>query len=58
MIDVLKNALDEVEKLGLSYDYVMLLQPTSPLRTTEHINKAFVLFLLKSWTSTDTLVSV
>ncbi len=58
VIDVLKNSLEQAEKLGVSYDYVMLLQPTSPLRATEHINKAFEMFLLKSKAPYDTLVSV
>ena len=34
--DVLKHAIDNLE----SYDYVVLLQPTSPLRNAMHIDEA------------------
>lgn len=39
-IDVVLHALDELDEGGDQYDYVMLLQPTSPLRTTEDIDGA------------------
>ena len=35
-MDVIMHALDNVAP---QYDYVLLLQPTSPFRTTEHINE-------------------
>lgn len=38
------------------YDYFILLQPTSPLRKTEHINEAIKLFEKES--SVDALISV
>ena len=36
-IEVIKHIIQEVEK---KYDYIVLLQPTSPLRDEHHINKA------------------
>lgn len=39
------------------YDYFVLLQPTSPLRTYKHINEAVELFE-KNYNNKDTLVSV
>jgi len=37
------HALQEEAKQGNSYDYVMLLQPTSPLRGTKEVNEAIEL---------------
>ena len=55
-IDVILHALDWL-KQNDSYqpDAVVLLQPTSPLRTEKHIDKAIQLFLDKN---ADTVVSV
>ena len=39
--DVVAHALNEIP----GYDYVILLQPTSPLRTSRHIDEAFEYFL-------------
>ena len=36
-IDVLIHALDYYKEQGIAFDYVMLLQPTSPLRNAGHI---------------------
>ncbi|NLS13556.1 acylneuraminate cytidylyltransferase family protein [Vibrio sp. SM6] len=36
-----------VEKFGSQVDIVVLLQPTSPLRTTEHIDQALDLYMAK-----------
>lgn len=44
---VMTHVINELIKKGEVYDYVMLLQPTSPLRTTEDINAA-IQMLLKS----------
>jgi len=41
--DALKHTLENVEK----YDYVVLLQPTSPLRDEKHIDEAIELLELK-----------
>ena len=39
-IDVVLHSLKELEMQKDHYDFIVLLQPTSPLRTTEHIDKA------------------
>jgi CMP-N-acetylneuraminic acid synthetase len=51
-IDVVKHV---IENEYLCYDYVILLQPTSPLRGTEHIDDAIELLLQKD---ADAVVSV
>jgi CMP-N,N'-diacetyllegionaminic acid synthase len=43
-IDVILHAIDFYKKLGLNYEYIILLQPTSPLRTAEDIDDAFESF--------------
>ena len=51
-----------VEWLGKNekdfYDYLMVLQPTSPLRTTQHINQAIEFYFENRKTENDTLISV
>ncbi|KMT64738.1 cytidylyltransferase domain-containing protein [Catenovulum maritimum] len=37
-ISVVLHALDYFEQQGVVYEYIMLLQPTSPLRTAKHIS--------------------
>jgi N-acylneuraminate cytidylyltransferase/CMP-N,N'-diacetyllegionaminic acid synthase len=39
--DVLTHLIDELAKLGFTYDYILLLEPTSPLRSTDDINRAY-----------------
>ena len=39
-IEVLVHAIDEIMRSGVSYDYLVLLQPTQPLRTSEQIDEA------------------
>lgn len=39
-IDMLRHALYELGEEGEEYEYLILLQPTSPLRTEWHINEA------------------
>lgn len=39
--DVLVHLIAELELLGKSYDYILLLEPTSPLREVADLNKAF-----------------
>lgn len=39
--DVVQYVLSEYGKMGEKIDYVCLLQPTSPLRTAQHIREAF-----------------
>lgn len=54
-IDVVNHALKYMLGNKEKFDYVMLLQPTSPLRTTQHIDEAIELLNLKS---ADGIVSV
>jgi len=49
--DAIKHTIDNFEK----YDYVVLLQPTSPLRDEKHIDEAIELLLTKN---ADAVVSV
>lgn len=44
-IDLMLYTLDFLEKQGKTYDYVALLQPTSPLRTKKHIQEGVELLL-------------
>lgn len=44
-VDVVLHALNEKNK---NYDYVILLQPTSPLRTAQHIDEAIELLFEKN----------
>ena len=54
-VDVLLEVLNEYEKRGSCFDNIVLLQPTSPLRTAENISSAFRLFYEKN---ADSVVSV
>lgn len=54
-IDVLKHTLMELENRGERYRYLVLLQPTSPLRTAAHIDAAIETLLAKQ---ADAVVSV
>ena len=47
-IDVVEHALGELEKQGDRYGFVLLLQPTSPLRTSYHIDQAVALLQSKN----------
>lgn len=49
-IDVVNHALQCMSDNNEKFDYVMLLQPTSPLRTSEHIDEAIELLESKSAT--------
>jgi len=54
--DVIRHAVIETEKQeGKKYDYVMMLQPTTPLRTTEDIDKALGKLIE---TGADSVISV
>lgn len=53
--DVIIHALDFYKQRGDTYNSVCKLQPTSPLRNSEHLNEAFNLFCEKK---ADFLVSV
>jgi N-acylneuraminate cytidylyltransferase/CMP-N,N'-diacetyllegionaminic acid synthase len=47
MIDVILHAVDFLEKRGRRYDVVLLLQPTSPLRTASDIDDSIELLFRK-----------
>lgn len=55
MADVVRHIIESQKKAGEPVDIIVLLQPTSPLRTAEHIDEA-VEILLSS--NADTVVSV
>ena len=42
--DMIKEVLENYNKIGQKYDAFCLLQPTSPLRTSEDIKNAFTIF--------------
>ncbi|MFH1149467.1 MAG: acylneuraminate cytidylyltransferase family protein [Actinomycetota bacterium] len=44
MMRVLEHSLDELEAAGRVYENAVCLQPTSPLRTSRHIDEAIDLF--------------
>lgn len=54
-IDAVIHCIDELKKLGEEYDYIVLLQPTQPLRQAWHIDEAIELIMNKN---EDALVSV
>ena len=54
VVDALKHALEHYDKEGLSFDYVVLLQPTSPFTDPADIDKAIELALDKQ---ADTIIS-
>jgi N-acylneuraminate cytidylyltransferase/CMP-N,N'-diacetyllegionaminic acid synthase len=54
-IDYILHTLEYFEKLGISYDSVLVLQPTSPLRTYDDVMNSINIFLQNS---NDSLVSV
>ena len=58
IIDVIKDVLVRVSELSHQYDYVLLLQPTSPLRTARHIDEAVEKYFSTKTADEDTLISV
>lgn len=54
-IDAMMHCIETLKNMGKEYDYVVLLQPTQPLRTSKHIDEAIEL-IIKS--QEDSLVSV
>jgi len=54
-IDVVLHTIRWMEENGKSYDFLMLLQPTSPLRTSEDIDNAIELLFSKK---AQTVISV
>lgn len=57
VIDVLSDILIEIPSLEVEYDLLVLLQPTSPLRTHEHIDAAVAEYMQHRKSSQDTLFS-
>jgi CMP-N-acetylneuraminic acid synthetase len=59
MVDVLRHAWQScLNSAQEHFDYIVLLQPTSPLRTSFHIDEAIKLYFERSLGETDTLASV
>jgi CMP-N,N'-diacetyllegionaminic acid synthase len=56
--DVIKDALQWCEKEKEYFDYVMLLEPTSPLRSSDHIDNAIQNYFRVKRTDKDILISV
>ncbi len=49
-LEVLTHALVEMERLdGVHYDIVVMLQPTSPLRTKEHVEDTIQMLIDSDW---------
>ncbi len=47
-VDVILSVIEKMEELGRVYDYFMLLQPTSPLRTGQNIIESYKLLKTKN----------
>lgn len=59
LLQVLQHAWEQRRsKSGAHYDYIVLLQPTSPLRTADHIESAIQRYFTERKSKTDTLASV
>jgi len=57
--DAMKHAIIWLEKNEeKKYDFILLLQPTSPLRKTKHIDEAVEKFFADKKSDEDTLISV
>ena len=54
-IDAVLHCIEEVEALGEKFDYMVLLQPTQPLRKSFHIDEAIELIVKED---VDNLVSI
>jgi CMP-N-acetylneuraminic acid synthetase len=55
MIEVINDSLNLLKKIKYNYDYIVLLQPTSPLKKSKHIDQAIKRIIsLKA----NTLISV
>ena len=58
MLPVLRHAIDQVSAGGWAPEYVVLLQPTSPLRRGKHIDDALSLLMTQGPDSVVTVVEV
>lgn len=58
-LDVIRHAWEwHPDANGRPFDYIVVLQPTSPLRTSAHISKAIVFYFKNRRSDDDTLASV
>ena len=57
-IDVIKHAIVELETDTLNYDYIVMLQPTSPFRTYNDIDGALELLISQNADSVISVVNV
>jgi CMP-N-acetylneuraminic acid synthetase len=55
--DALKQVLDHFEKLGQSFDILVLLEPTSPMRKEDDLDNAIKLFI-DNYDKADSLVTL
>lgn len=59
MLDAVRHAwVNHLDSNGEHFDYVVLLQPTSPLRTSAHLSAAIELYFGSRQSDGDTLASV
>ena len=59
MLDVVRHAWEtHADANGRRFDYIVLLQPTSPLRTSAHIDGAVEIYFKNRRSDDDTLASV
>ena len=59
ILDVVNHAWENhLDSHGRHFDYVVLLQPTSPLRTSENISNAITTYFQRRQSDEDTLASV
>ena len=54
-LDVINHSLNYLSEIGENYEYLVLLQPTSPFRTESHIDECAELFSTRNM---DSIVSV
>lgn len=57
VLDAIKDMISKIDEINED-DYLLLLQPTSPLRTTEHINESLSQFFELLEKDTETMISV
>lgn len=56
--DVLKEAINNYQKLGKTFNSLMMLQPTSPLRTAEDIRGAFQVMTQRNVTAVISVCNI
>lgn len=58
IINAVRHAIQLLRENGDDFEYILLLQPTSPLRTEEHINQAIQLLIEKKADGVLSIVKV